>query len=92
MRDNEIVETFDSWDPLWLTPTIITEPGICGVHLVVLVHGFQGNSLDMRMLRNCLFEVKPDMLFLMSRSNEEDTEGDISEMGQLLANEVQEYI
>jgi hypothetical protein len=42
-----------------------------GVHLFVLVHGFQGNSCDMRLLKNNLSLMHPDAIFLSSSSNEE---------------------
>ena len=56
-----------------------------GVHLFVLIHGFQGNSFDMRLLRNNLSLMHPEALFLCSCSNEQSTEGDISGMGVRLA-------
>jgi len=63
-----------------------------GVHLIVLVHGFQGNSFDMRLMRNNLALLYPDSIFLSSICNEDNTEGDISEMGIRLAQEVVNYI
>jgi hypothetical protein len=63
-----------------------------GVHLFVLQHGFQGNSIDMRLLKNNLSILHPDGIFLSCTSNEDKTEGDILEMGQRLANEVKNYI
>ncbi|CAK0889495.1 unnamed protein product, partial [Prorocentrum cordatum] len=63
-----------------------------GLHLFVLVHGFQGNSFDMRLMRNNLALAYPDAAFLSSTSNEDDTDGDISEMGVRLAAEVRSYI
>jgi len=63
-----------------------------GVHLFVLVHGFQGNSFDMRLMKNNLALLYPDAIFLCSTSNEENTEGDISDMGIRLAQEVVNYI
>jgi len=42
-----------------------------GVHLFVLVHGFQGNSCDMRLLKNNLSVMHPDAIFLSSSSNED---------------------
>lgn len=59
-----------------------------GVHLFVLQHGFQGNFLDMRLLKNNLSILHPDGIFLSCSSNEDQTEGDIMEMGVRLANEV----
>lgn len=34
----------------------------------------------------------PDAIFLSSSSNEDQTEGDIFEMGERLANEIKQYI
>ncbi len=71
-----------------------TDHECIGKHLFVLVHGYQGNSWDMRMFRNHLLVKCPNDLFLMSESNENEgqTEGDITEMGQRLANEIVEFI
>lgn len=63
-----------------------------GVHLFVLVHGFQGNSFDMRLMKNNLALLYPDAIFLCSNSNEDNTEGDFNEMGIRLAQEVVNYI
>jgi triacylglycerol esterase/lipase EstA (alpha/beta hydrolase family) len=62
------------------------------VHLIVLVHGFQGNSNDMRTLKNCLSVLHPEVLFLCSKDNEENTENDIEDMGKKLAKEINEFI
>eukprot|EP00929_Paragymnodinium_shiwhaense_P091389 TRINITY_DN51362_c0_g2_i1.p1 TRINITY_DN51362_c0_g2~~TRINITY_DN51362_c0_g2_i1.p1 ORF type:complete len:785 (+),score=185.74 TRINITY_DN51362_c0_g2_i1:297-2651(+) len=61
-------------------------------HVVVLVHGFQGNSYDMRLLRNNIALLYPGFLFLCSSANEEDTEGDIHSMGEHLADEVTNFV
>ena len=63
-----------------------------GVHLMVLVHGFQGNHFDMRLMKNNIAIIHPEALFLCSNSNEESTEGDIGEMGVRLAQEVMNFI
>lgn len=63
-----------------------------GVHLFVLVHGFQGNSFDMRLMKNNVALLFPDAVFLCSSSNEDNTEGDMNEMGIRLAQEVVNYI
>lgn len=63
-----------------------------GLHLFVLVHGFQGNSFDMRLMKNNLALIFPDAIFLMSNVNEDNTEGDMSEMGIRLAQEVVNFI
>jgi len=64
---------------------------INGIHLIVLVHGFQGNSLDMRLLKNHLSLLHPEALFLCSNKNEGKTEDDIVEMGARLAHEVIDF-
>jgi triacylglycerol esterase/lipase EstA (alpha/beta hydrolase family) len=63
-----------------------------GLHLIVLVHGFQGNSYDMRLIKNIISLVNPSCVFLSSTSNQDDTEGDFTEMGKKLANEVRSFI
>lgn len=52
-----------------------------GVHILVLVHGFQGNHIDMRLFRNQIILEYPEVVILNSSANEERTEGDIDEMG-----------
>lgn len=71
-----------------------TEHECLGKHLFVLVHGYQGNSWDMRMFRNRLLVKCPDDVFLMSECNEKEslTEGDIAEMGSRLAAEIVSFI
>lgn len=68
-----------------------------GVHLFVLVHGYQGSSWDMRLFKNHLQAVLDhsdcDPMFLCSKMNEQKkTEGDIRQMGRRLAKEVAAYI
>lgn len=63
-----------------------------GAHLFVLAHGFQGNSFDMRLMKNNLALLYPEAIFLCSNSNEDNTEGDFTEMGIRLAQEVVNYI
>lgn len=68
------------------------ENGFVGVHLFILVHGFQGNHNDMRLFKNQISLQHPDAVILLSQSNEEQTEGDLMEMGERLATEVKQYI
>lgn len=68
------------------------KPIITTDHVMVLVHGYQGNPFDMRLIRNSLGLVYPQALFLCSVANEEGTEGDIVEMGRKLAREVCEFV
>ncbi len=62
------------------------------LHLIVLVHGFQGNSYDMRLIKNSISLINPSCVFLPSNSNQDDTECDIEDMGKKLANEVRTYV
>ncbi|EGR30000.1 serine esterase, putative [Ichthyophthirius multifiliis] len=62
------------------------------IHLFILVHGFQGNSFDMKVFRNYLTYLYPESLFLSSNCNEDSTVGDIQEMGKNLANEIINFI
>mmetsp|Transcript_110309 Transcript_110309/g.172498 ORF Transcript_110309/g.172498 Transcript_110309/m.172498 type:complete len:752 (-) Transcript_110309:227-2482(-) len=63
-----------------------------GVHLFVLVHGWQGNSFDMRLMKNNLALLFPEAIFLCSTANEDLTDGDLNESGIRLAQEVMNYI
>ena len=63
-----------------------------GVHLFVMVHGFQGNHNDLRGMRNQIALQHPKSLFLLSTSNEEKTEDAISDMGERLAKEVKKFV
>jgi hypothetical protein len=49
-----------------------------GVHLWVLVHGYQGNSKDMKMIKNNISLAFPEVMCLESKINEEHTEGNIA--------------
>jgi hypothetical protein len=63
-----------------------------GMHLFVLVHGFQGSSYDLRLFKNIISIALPDALFLCSAANEANTDLDIFEMGMKLSEEVIAYI
>ena len=63
-----------------------------GLHLIVLVHGFEGNSNDMRILKNEIGLINPSIVFLPSAANQDDTGADIIQMGKKLASEVKSYI
>jgi hypothetical protein len=54
----------------------------------VLVHGFEGSSNDMKLLRNNLVIAYSDVLVLCSVANDFDTRSSIEKMGQNLAKEV----
>jgi len=63
-----------------------------GIHVIVLVHGFQGQGFDMRLIKNTISLLHPQGLYLLSTANEHDTEGDIEEMGERLAEEVRGFV
>jgi hypothetical protein len=61
-------------------------------HLIILVHGFQGNSEDLRLLRNNLLAIFPAAIFLSSTCNENESDMNIEDQGMKLANEITNYI
>mmetsp|Transcript_54623 Transcript_54623/g.130346 ORF Transcript_54623/g.130346 Transcript_54623/m.130346 type:complete len:708 (-) Transcript_54623:52-2175(-) len=63
-----------------------------GLHCVVLVHGFMGNSWDMRLFKNQLVARFGRARYLCARANENDTNGDIGAMGKALAEEVKNFV
>ena len=63
-----------------------------GAHVIVLVHGFQGNSSDLLLIRNELAALFPDHFFLLSAGNEGNTRRSIAEMGYNLASEVIHFL
>lgn len=63
-----------------------------GIHIVVLVHGFQGTSFDMRLIKNSIALLHPQSLYLLSTANEHDTEAAIEIMGERLAEEVKTFV
>jgi Putative serine esterase (DUF676)/Protein FAM135 len=62
------------------------------VHLIVLQHGFEGHSYDMRHLRNYLQVVLPHARVFVPTSNEGLTNDSIDTMGNRMAEEVASYI
>lgn len=62
------------------------------VHLFVLAHGFRGNPFDLRMLKSLISYKYPLSAFISSSSNEDNTDGDIEDMGKNLAREVVSFL
>ena len=60
--------------------------------MIVLVHGFQGSSSDMRIIKNMLHISFSNNLYLCSTCNENDTESSIYILGQRLAKEIKDYL
>ncbi|EGR33815.1 serine esterase, putative [Ichthyophthirius multifiliis] len=63
-----------------------------GIHLFILVHGFQGNAFDMKLFKNYINYSYPEAMFLCSSYNEDNTEGDLEDMGKNLANEITAFV
>ena len=65
-----------------------------GVHLVVCVHGLQGNQFDLRLYRIFLQLALPQVRFdfLMAQSNQKDTFCDFNVMTSNILDEILEYI
>ena len=70
----------------------VRRPTQDGSTVFVLVHGFQGNSFDLRLVKNHICWLHPNYLFLCSAANENQTEGDIIDMGLRLASEVRNFV
>lgn len=60
-------------------PTTSTSP-----HVFVFVHGFLGNSLDLRLVRDHVFMVNPKSLYLLSACNQDRTYDDLRTQGARL--------
>ncbi len=65
-----------------------------GIHLVICVHGLQGNQFDLRLYRVFLQMVLPQIKFdfLMAHSNQSDTFCDFNSMTDKLLEEVVRYV
>ena len=83
-------------DELLNPNTIVTKyqikSNVNALHLVILVHGFQGNSYDMRLLKYNLSLLNSNLVFYTSSANQENTEADFSTMGEKLSAEVKKFI
>jgi len=53
--------------------------------LIVMCHGYQGSYFDMQLIKRWIQITLPDAYYLISRSNEDNTDGDIQKMGFNLA-------
>ncbi|XP_047671694.1 protein FAM135A isoform X6 [Tachysurus fulvidraco] len=74
----------------------LDEDEICdeGVHLIVCVHGLDGNSADLRLVKTYLELGLPGsrIEFLMSERNQNDTFADFDSMTDRLLDEIVQYI
>ncbi|GAX79423.1 hypothetical protein CEUSTIGMA_g6864.t1 [Chlamydomonas eustigma] len=62
------------------------------IHAIIFVHGFQGSSTDMCLIKGNLSLLYPNMECYSSRCNEENTSESLQEMGSKLACEVADYL
>eukprot|EP00343_Euplotes_focardii_P012663 CAMPEP_0205832358 /NCGR_PEP_ID=MMETSP0206-20130828/46735_1 /ASSEMBLY_ACC=CAM_ASM_000279 /TAXON_ID=36767 /ORGANISM="Euplotes focardii, Strain TN1" /LENGTH=129 /DNA_ID=CAMNT_0053137811 /DNA_START=93 /DNA_END=482 /DNA_ORIENTATION=- len=63
-----------------------------GLHLFILVHGFQATHIDMQEIKNHIAMLVPNSVFLCSEANEGvKTEGCLIEMGKRLAEEIFDF-
>ncbi|KAJ3036651.1 hypothetical protein HDV00_002475 [Rhizophlyctis rosea] len=70
-----------------------------GCHLWVFVHGLLGSAFDFRQYKNRIIHAlydfgvyRPNLMFLISQVNEEDTFGDIDKLAEGLVNEITNFI
>lgn len=62
-----------------------------GSHLVVLCHGLQGNHTDMLQIMEKFRQYDQSTIFLTSKANENDHQGELYLMGRRLAEEILEH-
>ncbi|XP_076440351.1 protein FAM135A-like isoform X2 [Babylonia areolata] len=77
-----------STHPYLLTPEEYDD--VNGLHLIVCVHGLDGNSADLRLVRTYLEMALPGfrLEFLMSERNQQDTFADFEKMTDRLVEEI----
>ncbi|XP_052775598.1 protein FAM135A-like isoform X3 [Mya arenaria] len=80
--------------PYFHVPTSTDDENLDGCHLVVCVHGLDGNSADLRLVKTYMEMSLPGyrLEFLMSERNQTDTFADFEVMTQRLVNEVLHHI
>ena len=63
-------------------------------HLIVMVHGLEGNSNDLRLWKSGLEQLYPlsNYEFLLCSSNQNQTHESIVEQGKRITSEIQEYL
>ena len=79
-------------DTLAPHPGQASNPRLRRIHVVVFVHGFQGNSTDLRLIKSHLQVLNPKIVCLMSKGNEGKTLDSLEGMGLRLAEEVAEFL
>lgn len=79
------------FEELSYTDSAVVEAS-AGLHLFVLVHGYQGNSFDMGMLKNYIQLAYPHTVLLAATANESYSDAPIVEQAERLALEVTNFI
>jgi pimeloyl-ACP methyl ester carboxylesterase len=72
--------------------TGISETGRTGLHLMVLAHGYQGNSFDLSLLKNYVQLAYPRTVLFASDINQGNPDAPIEEQAERFAREVLNYI
>ena len=62
------------------------------IHAIFLVHGYQGSSVDMHMIKGYINMIYPTVHTYSSRANENFTDCDINVLGENLAEEVLHHL
>ncbi|XP_041358704.1 protein FAM135A-like [Gigantopelta aegis] len=72
----------------------VTDEADEGIHLIVCVHGLDGNSADLRLIRTYIEMALPGykLEFLMSERNQQDTFAEFEIMTNRLVDEIQSFI
>ncbi|XP_060562214.1 protein FAM135B-like [Ruditapes philippinarum] len=86
--------TLASQIPYFHVPDTTEDENQDGCHMIVCVHGLDGNSADLRLVKTYMEMALPGyrLEFLMSERNQTDTFADFEVMTQRLVNEVLHHI
>ncbi|XP_012939766.1 protein FAM135A isoform X5 [Aplysia californica] len=85
--------TLASAIPYFQVPADLDDSG-SGIHLIICVHGLDGNSADLRLVRTYIEMALPGfrLEFLMSERNQQDTFADFDKMTDRLVDEILSYL
>ncbi len=78
-----------------INPMTISKNDLCevNIHLLFLVHGYQGSSFDLTFFKDCLmFLAEENLKIICSTVNDSDSSRCIDELGLNLANEIKEIV
>eukprot|EP00698_Gefionella_okellyi_P023377 TRINITY_DN7973_c0_g1_i1.p1 TRINITY_DN7973_c0_g1~~TRINITY_DN7973_c0_g1_i1.p1 ORF type:complete len:1080 (+),score=218.26 TRINITY_DN7973_c0_g1_i1:59-3241(+) len=88
----DTVRSMESVLAAQLTPPPLPQRPGSDAHVFVFVHGFQGNSYDLRLFKAFIAMLNPRAQLLASTVNEDGTLGNIADMGHALAQEVVQFV